>query len=124
MKVIGLDLDGTLAQFTGYKGHEVVGDPYINTKHFLQYLKKEGWTTCIWTCRSTETAERWVHKHRFKHLIDYVNDSPYPSQSAKLTFDVYLGDEAVRYNGNFFEILDKLEKPRHWGSDNIPGKHE
>jgi FMN phosphatase YigB (HAD superfamily) len=65
---IGVDLDGTLAHYTGWNGHEHIGEP---VPLMLERVKKwiaEGQEVRIFTARASvdehvEIVEEWCLKH-------------------------------------------------------------
>lgn len=118
MKVIGLDVDGTLAAYTGWRGIDKIGVPLHNAKEFVALLKKDGWTVCLWSTRADVYVLQWARQYGIE--FDYINASPYAGDSLKQSFDVYLGDEAIRFDGSFnvaYREITELGKTRHWGSD-------
>jgi hypothetical protein len=120
-KVIGVDLDGTLAEYSGWKGCDKIGDPLPGAAKLLSCLKAAGWTVCIWTTRSDVYVRKWLSAHQLTPFVDYVNESPYPTDSGKQSFDLYLGDEALRFSGpdsveTLLEKIGRIERSRHWGS--------
>jgi hypothetical protein len=123
IKVIGIDLDATLASYSGWLGCPNIGEPYPGAAGFLSYLKSSGWTVCIWTTRAEGYVRNWMVEHGLAGMVDYVNESPYPTDSNKQSFDVYIGDEAIRFTGGGYQrIIDEVEttgKSRHWGEDSF-----
>lgn len=114
MKAIGIDLDGTLAEYKGWQGAHHIGAPYPGAAAFLRQLRRDGWTVCIWTTRARVYVQRWLKEHSLEALVDYINESPYPCDDHKRSFDVYVGDEAVRFDGDYMSVLAKLTPYRHW----------
>lgn len=117
MKVIGIDLDGTLAEYVEWQGVDIIGQPYKTAPWFLHALKERGWVVCIWTTRADIYVRKWLEEHNLIQYIDFINDSPYPCEAHKRSFDVYIGDEAIRFEGEFYELFKNLHTDRHWGSE-------
>lgn len=42
MKIIAVDLDGTIAEYDGWKGDDIIGDPIPGAREFLLELSKLG----------------------------------------------------------------------------------
>jgi len=53
---IGVDLDGTLAHYDGYKGPDIIGDPIPEMVYRVKHWISSGWEVRIFTARaSTKT---------------------------------------------------------------------
>lgn len=77
---IGVDLDGTLAHYDGWKGIEHIGEPIPNMMDRVRRWIEEGKTVKIFTAR-IHTPEalphivQWMRKHGLPHLeITNVKD--------------------------------------------------
>lgn len=108
MKVIGIDLDNTLAEYERWQGVETIGPPKTGADNFLRILHDAGWTICLWTTRARVYVLHWLDLHNLTNYIDYVNDSPYPCEDHKRNFDIYLGDEALRFTGDYETALTQI----------------
>lgn len=65
---IGIDLDGTLAHYEGFKGHDQIGPPIEPMLEFVKDLIAQGVTVKIFTARvSVEGAEEAIKKWCFFH---------------------------------------------------------
>ena len=67
-RIIAVDLDGTLAQYDGWKGDDVIGDPIPAMVSRLKEEESEGATIVIFTTRGDvperrEPVEKWLEKH-------------------------------------------------------------
>jgi hypothetical protein len=96
-KVIGIDVDGTLAPESG--DPSFIAPPYSTTKRLLAILKATGYVVCIWSCRPTYMIKRWLCENSLDKFVYYVNESPLPADDRKLLFHVYIGNDALRYCG-------------------------
>lgn len=105
MSVIGIDLDNTLARYTQWQGGEYVGQPDASMVQVLTSLFGTGHTICMWTTRPDYIVERWLKRHNLQKFVHHINCSPYPTESGKASFDFYIGDDAVRWNGEPLEVL-------------------
>ncbi|HDY86677.1 MAG TPA: hypothetical protein ENH82_01005 [bacterium] len=109
-KIAIIDFDGTLCKFEFPK----VGPPEPGVKRAIERLKEKGYTIKIHSCRTAEywgdANERRIHIELIlKFLAD--NDIPYDElivDMDKPIADVYIDDRAIRYNGNWENIVDKL----------------
>ena len=112
MKVIGIDVDGTLAEYSGFG--KPIGELKLGAFRFLVHLKLDDWTICLWSCRPAYEIQDWIEEKRIIKYISHINESPLPSDSIKPNFHVYLGDEAVAFTGEY-------EIPKsdfYWGTEN------
>jgi len=70
---IGVDLDGTIAKYEGWKGHTHIGEPVPAMVALVRQLIAEGWEVRIFTARMSgdedEAAEvmhavqEWTRRH-------------------------------------------------------------
>ncbi|MDQ8188504.1 hypothetical protein [Pelagicoccus sp. SDUM812002] len=70
---IGVDLDGTLAEYTAWKGLEHIGKPIPLMMQRVQDWIKEGYTIRIMTARASveggaEPVGKWLSKHGLPDL--------------------------------------------------------
>lgn len=67
---IGVDLDGTLAQYYGWVGIEYIGDPIPSMLSRVKIWLEEGRTVKIFTarvCREPELVTKHIHEWCAKH---------------------------------------------------------
>lgn len=98
MIVIGVDLDGTLAAYQGWTTPEDVGEPDVKLVQLLAELKSAGCVLCTWTCRANHVVEAWLEKHELRYLFDHINESPYPTETAKASFDLLIDDVGFHWH--------------------------
>lgn len=79
-KWIGVDLDGTLAHYSGHQGHQDIGEPIIPMLSRVDFWIRNGYDVRIFTARvhshqSEERREeartainRWCMRHLGRHL--------------------------------------------------------
>ncbi len=116
MKVIGVDVDGTLTDYKQWAGVDHIDSPLPGAVEFIATLRRNGWTVCLWSTRAEVYLREWAK--RYGIVADHFNESPLPTDSGKQSFDLYLGDEALRFSGDFAESLAQIEQighSRHWG---------
>lgn len=78
---IGVDLDGTLAQYDGFKGADQIGDPIPEMLARVKQWIAEGKTVKIFTARACVTdhiqyVSAWVLKH-IGHDLEVTNIKDY-----------------------------------------------
>lgn len=93
---VAVDLDGTLAEYDGWKGDDVIGEPRPGAAESMQRLKKMGVRVIIWTTRGNrDQVGSWLKEHDIP--FDHINRNPDQPEGAsdKVIADVYLDDKAV-----------------------------
>jgi len=105
-KVVAVDLDGTILEYSGWKGQKHFGKPIDGAKEALQKLKDEGYVIVIWTTRRN-TADIAKVLNMYGIPFDYINENPYqpPDCSNKIYADVYVDDRAVGFRGDWSKAL-------------------
>lgn len=116
---ICIDLDGTLAEYHGWTGEfSPIGDPLPGAWEFCQELRRRGWRIIIHTCRGNVVeVANWLIEHGIEH--DGINCSAHnaPGSSAKPIADVYLDDRAIRFEGSFDGLLERIDERPWWEDD-------
>lgn len=74
---IGVDLDGTLAHYDGWRGAEHIGEPIPAMMERIRQWLNEGKTVKIFTARASDPMqippiEAWLRKHRLP-LLEITN---------------------------------------------------
>ena len=115
-QIAAVDLDGTILEYSGWKGPAHFGKPLPGIVQELSKLKQAGWAIVIWTCRATDHALR---SHLEKHGIpyDYINKHPWQPEgsSHKMFANIYIDDRALRVNGNSKGLASRvLDKKKSW----------
>lgn len=102
-KVVGVDFDGTLAHYNGWKGHEHIGPLKRREKPAYQLgrLEENHYMIMIHTCRSVVPP---VAKFLEGHEIPYhtININPFQPEGVspyKLFADHYIDDRQAGYPG-------------------------
>lgn len=101
-KVIACDFDGTLSNYTTYRGVGVYGDPIIPMVDRLKGHISDGDEVVIFTARARNPKEVELIKQWCKDVFDKdleVTDKKSPM------FDVMYDDRAVRIEKNTGRIL-------------------
>lgn len=112
MAVIGIDIDGTLAGNGQWADSETIADPDQRLVDFLHGLLIRGHVLCAWSCRADHVVDRWLTRHHLRFLFEYINESPYPTDSAKASFDLLIDDKAFGWTPEapFDVILARIEE--------------
>lgn len=109
-KTVAMDLDGTLAQYNGWKGEEVIGDLLPGAREAMQSLKDAGTQVIIFTTRGrTDLIKAWLEKNRVPY--DHINQNPDQPKgtSGKILADVYVDDRALHFQGDWAKTLNELK---------------
>lgn len=103
-KTVCVDLDGTIAQYDGWKGLDHIGDPLPGAKEFLERLG-EKYSIMIYTTRCNEhfnveaahllrgRVEAWLLKHGLRY------DDIYTGQGKPVAI-AYVDDRSVMVKEN------------------------
>src|SRR5262245_49427170 len=99
MSIIGVDIDGTLAEWKGFIAPDVIGAPDPHMVQVIKHLHDQGNTICAWSCRANYVVEKWLVEYGLRDYFQYINASPGTTDSIKPSFDFYIGDEALEWHG-------------------------
>ena len=100
-KHVCVDFDGVLAEYTGWKGPDHLGDPRPGAKHFLQMVVDQGMKVIILTTRDPDAVHTWLIDHAMHDLVDRVTRQKPPAIA-------YLDDRAICFRGNFVEAYANI----------------
>lgn len=112
-RTIAVDFDGVIADYDGYKGPGVLGDPRPDVRNALHTLKAEGWKIVIFTTRGWEEIRDYLAKHNIP-FDEYNSNQDYRTGGSKPVADVYWDDRAICYTGDATLDLDRIRKFRTW----------
>lgn len=119
---IAVDLDKTLAEYTGWKGIENIGRPISTVVEYVQNLRKNGIRVVIFTARCQEGPEaiHYIEQWCLKHIGEVL-----PVTDRK-TMDIvaFIDDRAVgvRPNtGTFLQTPPGLEEIRNYWNPSTAG---
>jgi hypothetical protein len=101
-KHICVDFDGVLAEYTGWKGPDHLGEPRTGAAIFLENIVSLGFKVIILTTRNPEAVYDWAKKHGLLSLIDRITREKPPAV-------VYLDDRALCFMGNFAAALEQIK---------------
>jgi adenylylsulfate kinase len=107
-RTVCIDLDGVLAEFDGWKGEDVLGEPYEHTRRFLEAVVALGYDVVVHTVRKTNRVWKWIYDHDFNDLIVGVTSIKPPAFA-------YIDDRAICFEGDHDATLWALRKFKaHW----------
>lgn len=92
---LAIDLDGTLAEYTEWKGESIIGDPIPGAVEFLRRLA-ERYSLVIFSARASsfsgkDAIHKWVIHHKLRAIItDITNEKKYH-------FVAYIDDRAIPF---------------------------
>jgi hypothetical protein len=112
-RTIAVDFDGVIAEYDGWRGQGVLGEPREDVLEALRQLRTEGWKIVIHTTRGLEEIQAYLERHRIPH--DEINrNSDYQTKGVKPVADIYWDDRAVRYSGDARKDLEVIRSFRTW----------
>jgi len=112
-RTIAVDFDGVIADYDGWKGCGVLGEPRADVKEALATLQAEGWKIVVHTTRGPDEIGNYLAQHRI--AFDEINcNSDYRTQGTKPVADVYWDDRAVRYSGDARTDLEAIRRFKTW----------
>jgi glucose-6-phosphate isomerase len=112
--VIAVDFDGTIAEFTEWRGLEHMGEPIVDENglsavDFMHVLRSRGYKIIVWTCRGDRNLlAEWLEKYGVPY--DEINNNVHDLSdcSSKVAAECYVDDRALRFNGSYKDILSQL----------------
>lgn len=106
MQTIVLDFDGVLNTYSGWDGDNLY-EPRSGSRQFLAELSKK-YNVVITSMRPVNKITDWLVEYE---LIDYISKITNVKQRAV----AYVDDRGLQFNGDYQEILDKLDNFKaHW----------
>lgn len=118
-KTICVDLDGVLAQYSGWQGPDHIGEPMPGAGEFLKALTDMGFEIVIHTTRDQAKVAKWLIENKISRIIDIAHISKITNQ--KVTAMAYIDDRAICFQGCFAETLTRLKYFSPWWKE---GKQE
>jgi hypothetical protein len=112
-RTIAVDFDGVIADYDGWRGPGVLGEPRGDVVEALRRLRGEGWKIVVHTTRGADEVEEFLARHGIPH--DEINhNSDYQTKGVKPVADVYWDDRAVCYSGDAGKDLERIRAFRTW----------
>ncbi|NTV55281.1 MAG: hypothetical protein HGA16_02160 [Candidatus Moranbacteria bacterium] len=98
-RIVSIDFDGVLSKYDGWKGEDILGDPFPGAKEFVLRLIETGYTPVVFTTRKAVRVKPWLSEFGFPDIE--VTDRKYPSLA-------YIDDRCIRFDGDFSRFEDDL----------------
>jgi hypothetical protein len=112
-RTIAVDFDGVIAEYDGYKGPGVLGEPRIDVVEAMRELRSEGWKIVIHTTRGEHEIADYLARHAIP--FDEINrNSDYKTSGPKPVADLYWDDRAVSYSGDARKDLGTIRTFKTW----------
>lgn len=109
---ICIDFDGVLAEYTGWKGEDHLGNPMPGVRKFLEKLNSLGLKFIIFTTRPADKVKKWIKEHNLPNPVDVTN--------IKIPSPLYIDDRCIKFNGNFDILLNDIKEFNvYWKKDKI-----
>lgn len=119
-KIVCVDLDGTIAHYTEWRGESHFGEIINGVKEALITLREKGWLIIIYTTRANkEIIAKFLNKNEL--VFDHINENPFQPENAiggKPFADVYIDDRAIQFNGDWQQIISEIELFQPWEKRN------
>ena len=111
-----VDLDGTIADYAGWRGPDHFGAPLPGVRQALTTLREQGWVLIIFTTRGDRDRVRgYLERHAIP--FDFINenpDQPPGTYSGKPFAHVYVDDRAVQFKGDWPATLAEVLAFEPW----------
>ena len=106
MKTLLIDLDGVLNTYTGDYRADFIPPIREGAHEFLEELS-QNYIIKIFTTREKALAEKWVCEHELDKIVDGITNFKEPCY-------MIIDDRCLTFNGNYSEILAKLQTHKPW----------
>lgn len=104
-KNLAIDFDGVLNNYHGYDPHDL-GTIRKGAREFIQTLYKD-YTLIIYSTRESSHITKWLEKYHLKKYFKEVTNKKPPAVA-------YIDDRAIRFNGDYDEILENFNEKAYW----------
>lgn len=105
-----VDLNGVLDTYKGWQGSEHWDPPRPGAYEFLAELADRGFRVVILSTKDPAGVDAWLRSHGLAEYIDEVTDRKVPAVA-------YVDDRAVRFCGDYSQVLLEIEKPPFWKAE-------
>ncbi len=107
---ICIDIDGTLCELKSYIGSYDKVLPLPGAREFIKRMRKEGHTIILFTARHMKTCNGnigLVVARQAQTLFSWLRDNDIEYDEVhfgKPYADIYIDDNALKFNGNWYEV--------------------
>ena len=106
--VVGVDLNGVLDLYTGWKDPDHWDPPRPGAAAFLEQLTTGGFDVVVFTTRHAAGVRRWLREHGLLRHISAVTRRKPPAH-------VFVDDRAVCFRGDFGDTVRQVQAFKaHW----------
>lgn len=116
--VVAVDFDATISEYKGWQGPGVFGEPVQGAKEALDRLYLKGYTIIINTTRGIDIQEvqNYLRDHHipYHHINCNHDNAPPEVGNRKVLADVYIDDRALRFDGRWEGMVEKVEWFMPW----------
>jgi hypothetical protein len=110
-RTIGVDWNGVLDTYAGYKGQYSTYPPRDGAKEFLTKLKEADYKVVIISSADPAIIRVWLKRYGMADLVQDVT-------SQKVPAIVYLDDRAVTFQGDFDKAFKDIDSfMTYWETD-------
>lgn len=104
---IGIDLDGTIAQYDGWRGHTSIGPLLPGAIEFLHELKRRGYQLVLFSARACDIEGRraiaaYLIENKIMELFEGI------THEKLYKFAAFVDDRAIAFKGNYDVVLGQL----------------
>jgi hypothetical protein len=110
---IAVDFDGVIADYEGWQGEAVFGQPRTDVIEALEVLRAEGWKIVVYSSRPAELVRPYLIDNCIP--FDEINqNSSHQTGGVKPIATVYWDDRACCYSGDALKDLEVIRNFRTW----------
>lgn len=106
MATVAVDFDGVLNTYDGWRGEDVLFDPREGVESFLRILSRH-YVVHILTTRKPFAVHNWLVEHGLRSYVENITNIKPPAIA-------YIDDRAIRFEGDYEDVLAVIEVPAHW----------
>ena len=101
-KIIAVDLDGVLNEYSGNFDKNKIPPIKIGAKNFLKELSKN-FEIKIFTTRNKLLVAKWIFENKLEKYVTDITDvkSPYTS--------IFIDDRCICFDGNFDTLIQNIK---------------
>lgn len=103
---VAIDFDGVLNDYSGWAGDEELFKPREGVTDFLAKLA-DHYEVWILTTRKPAMVHNWLVEHGLRRYVGTITNIKPPALA-------YVDDRAVRFHGDYQQVLHEIEEPAHW----------